>query len=225
MWADPEPRTQPLKYQPAIWPTGAKLELPLRSQSLELDLVELLERRQTRRDFKGTLTDTKLGEFLWLSCRNRSAWPSPYGLEQESRVYPSAGAMHPIHVLVARENKGWMRYDPIEHALIELPKSVEHATASRRAAGKLVPLEQGMLIGLVAELGKTAAKYENPESLVWRDAGVVLGYMSLIAEALDLAYCPLGMSGQPHLTNYISDAASLQAVGLSVLGNAPIRVK
>ncbi len=113
-----------------------------------------------------------------------------------------------------------MRYDPIEHALVDLAGSMESAAASRDAAGSLIDLGQGTLIGLVAEFGKTAAKYENHETLVWRDAGVALGYMSIVAEALGLAFCPLGITGQPYLTDYLSDATRLQAAGLAALGPA-----
>ncbi|MCW5660092.1 MAG: nitroreductase family protein [Burkholderiaceae bacterium] len=187
---------------------------------MALDLVALLEQRQTRRQFEKPLDDTTLGEILWLACRNRSARPSVFGPDQESRVHPSAGAMHPIHILLARETGPWLRYDPLEHALIELPHSGASAAAGRRAASSLVELEHGTLIGLVAEPGKTAAKYEHPESLVWRDAGVVLGYLSLMAEALGLAFCPLGTTGQPYLTEYLPGSSALQAVGLAVVSAA-----
>lgn len=218
MLPDPVPRAQPARYQPFVWPSGVKLQLAPRNHPLELDLVALLEQRQTRRGFKRPFQDATLGEFLWLACRNRSSRPSPFGPDQESRVHPSAGAMHPIHVLFSRDAGPWMRYDPVEHALIELPGSTDSAAAGRDAAARLLELEQGVLLGLVAEPGKTAAKYENHETLVWRDAGVVLGYMSLVAEALGLAFCSLGITGQAYLTDYLRDDSALQAVGVAVLG-------
>jgi SagB-type dehydrogenase family enzyme len=215
---DPVPRPQPARYQPFVWPAGIRLQLAPRNQVLELDLVALLEQRQTRRSFNRPLEDATLGEFLWLACRNRSSRPSPFGPDQESRAHPSAGAMHPIHVLLCRDAGPWMRYDPAEHALIELPGSTDSASVGRHAASRLLELDQGVLLGLVAEPGKTAAKYANHETLVWRDAGVVLGYMSLVAEALGLTFCPLGITGQSHLTDYLSDASRLQAAGLAVVG-------
>jgi len=126
--------------------------------------------------------------------------------------------MHPIHVLCCREADSWLRYEPSQHALIELPDSTSNAAALRSTAGLLLELGQGVLLSLLAEPGKTAAKYENHESLVWRDAGVVLGYMSVVAEALELAFCPLGISGQAVISDYFSDFAALEAVGLAVLG-------
>ncbi len=220
MPVDPVPRALPMRYEPFVWPAGVRTPLAPRARPLELDLVALLDERQTRRTFSKPFDDATLGEFLWLACRNRSSRPGAFGLDQESRVHPSAGAMHPIHVLLAREMGSWLRYDPLEHALIELPGSGATVAASREAARSLVELGRGMLIGLVAEPGKTAAKYEHHESLVWRDAGVVLGYMSVVAEALGLAFCPLGITGQPYLTAQLPNASALQAVGLAVVGSA-----
>lgn len=217
---DPIPRAMPSVYQPFIWPKGNTLQLTPRNQALVLNLVELLELRQTLRSFKRPTDDQALGEFLWLACRNRSSRPSPFGPDQESRVHPSAGAMHPIHVVIARNNSSWMRYDPVAHTLIELAGSADSATAARRAADHLVEVERGVLLGLIAEPGKTAAKYENHETLVWRDSGVLLGYMSVVAEALGLAFCPLGITGQPYLTDYFPGPVPLHGVGLAVVGTA-----
>jgi SagB-type dehydrogenase family enzyme len=217
---DPLPRAFPVRYEPYVWPAGPKALLAPRALPLKLDLAALLDGRQTRRAFRKGVDDAALGELLWLACRNRSSRPSAFGPDQESRVHPSAGAMHPIHVLLAHETGPWRRYNPLEHALIELPGSCASATASREAASSLIELEHGTLIGLVAEPGKTAAKYEHAESLVWRDAGVVLGYLSVMSEAMGLAFCPLGITGQPYLTAQLPNASALQAVGLAVLGSA-----
>lgn len=128
--------------------------------------------------------------------------------------------MHPIHVLVARDVEPWMRYDPVTHELVELLGSTDSAAAGRDVASHIIELRRGVLLGLVTEPGKTSVKYENHETLVWRDAGVVLGYMSLVAEALGLSFCPLGITGHPYLTAYLPAPTQLQASGLAVVGVA-----
>ena len=75
----------------------------------------------------------------------------------------------------------------------------------------------GVLVGFIAESGKTASKYENPESLVWRDAGTLLGYMSLVAEALRLQFCPLGLTGDPELGDVLAPQSGLHGAGLSIV--------
>ncbi|WP_169732561.1 hypothetical protein [Derxia gummosa] len=74
------------------------------------------------------------------------------------------------------------------------------------------------MLALIVEPGKTAAKYVNPESLVWRDAGVVLGYMSIVAEVLGLSFCPLGITAHAELTNLFGPNECLFGAGLALLG-------
>lgn len=216
---NPMPHTHPQPYEPVQWPAGNRTLLTPRSKRLDVDVVALLEQRQTRREFKSELTDVQLGEFLWLACRSRSSRPGGFSTPQESRPHPSAGGMHPIHVLVARPDQPWLRYDPVDHTLVEFPQTQSLAAAARSAAQHLVPIDRGTLLGLLAEPGKTAAKYANPHSLVWRDAGVVLGYMSLVAEALGLSYCPLGILGDPFLNSLLPNDSRLNAAGMAILGN------
>ncbi len=180
----------------------------------------LMEQRQTRREFTRGPSMDQLGEFLWLACRSRSSRESPYGPNQESRPHPSAGALHPIHVLVARDADALFRYDPLGHALVEIPGSKPSADHVVQAARASLELDEGWVLALVAEPGKTGSKYENPETLVWRDAGVVLGYMSVVADALGLSFCPLGTTGNPQLTDDLPNAGLLHGVGLVVLGNS-----
>lgn len=216
--SDPLPRYDVVPYTPISWPAGPVTSLAVRSEPLGIDMTALMEQRQTRRDFGETLPEDVLGEFLWLACRNRSSRPSVYGPDQESRPYPSAGAMHPIHVLVTRRDECWRRYDPVLHALVDIPNTAANAAAVTNSANQLVKIGQGLLVALVAEPGKTAAKYIDSESLVWRDAGVVLGYMSLVAEALKMAFCPLGITGSPQLSDLLDRKLGLRGVGLALLG-------
>lgn len=220
MVPDARPRTEPQRYEPIQWPEGRMVQLMPRSTVLSVDLVELMEQRQTRRDFTRELSIEDLGEFLWLACRSRSSRASIYGPDQESRPHPSAGALHPIHVLVVMDARAVLRYAPAQHALLELPASAENASYALDAARASLELGSGYVLALVAEPGKTGAKYEDPESLVLRDAGVVLGYMSFVAEALGLAFCPLGITGNPGLTQGLPADNALRAVGLAVLGKA-----
>lgn len=215
---EPKPHSAPAPYLPLVWPSGARRPLLPFLGSLQTDLVELLEQRQTRRAFGTAATEEDLGSFFWLVCRNRSLRPGPFGAPQESRPHPSAGGMHPVHVLAARADEPWFRYDPIEHSLVELPGSSSAARQARVIAGELMPLHQGVLLALVAEPGKTRAKYENHESLVWRDAGVVLGYMSIVAEAMRLSFCPLGLLGDADVGVTSTAPLQLFPAGLAVLG-------
>ena len=73
---------------------------------------------------------------------------------------------------------------------------------------------------LLAEPGKTSAKYQHGESLIWRDAGILLAVMALIAEALDYSFCPLGITGEPW-ADQLATSGVLMGVGLALVGGPP----
>lgn len=207
-----------MHYDPVAWPAGVRRQLAPFSGRLTVDFAELLDQRQTRRKFGVPVSEEQLGWFLWLACHNRSLRQGPFGTPQESRPHPSAGGMHPIHVLAARAAEPWFRYEPVGHALVEIPGTESAARNAREAANELVSLQQGILLGLVAEPGKTGAKYENHASLVWRDAGVVLGYLSLVAEAMQLSFCPLGLCGDFEFGSAVWGPGHVHGAGLAILG-------
>lgn len=184
---------------------------------LQVDITRISQERQSRRQF-AALSLEELGKLLWLTCRTHSSCASAYGFDQHFRPHPSAGAMHPIHVICQRApGQPWERYEPVSHALITIHGSEALAQSARTQAEKFFPTKDAVILGLVAEVGKTAAKYEWEDSLVWRDAGIVLGYLSLVSEALELSFCPLGATGQSHLAP-LAPAGILQGAGLAVLG-------
>lgn len=219
--ASPRPHAAPLVYTPVEWPNGRSVPLSPRDGPVNVDLCQLLEIRQTRRHFPEKISIEVLGQLLWLGCRSRSSRPSGLGFNLDSRPAPSAGGIHPVHILISyRQGDPWSRYDPAYHGLVEINGTQIHADAAREMAGEVVRLDEAVLLAFVAEPGKTAAKYEHPESLVWRDAGVLLGYVSLASEALNLSFCPLGLTGEPHMAKLLGGQSELCGVGMALVGPA-----
>ena len=114
------------------------------------------------------------------------------------------------------ESHDWWRYDHDLHALGLLPGSQE-LDETRAAANELIDRGQGVLMLFVAEPGMTFTKYEEACSLVWRDAGVLLGYLSIVAEALELNFCPLGITGDIGVRK-LSPEGRLFGAGMAVVG-------
>ncbi len=56
---------------------------------------------------------------------------------------------------------------------------------------------KGTVFWFVADLARVGAKYRNPESLVWRDSGALLATLGVVAEALSLNFCALGLHEIP----------------------------
>jgi SagB-type dehydrogenase family enzyme len=181
------------------------------------DLGRVIRQRRTRRDF-GMLSSAQLNAFLWWSCRVTATGDRFLGFPLTQRPAPSAGAIHPIHVCLSRSGEDWWRYDPEAHALAAIV-GAEHALCGfRAAAAEVVSPQEGTLLLFIAEPGKTHAKYRDAESLIWRDTGVLLGHMALLAEGLTLNFCPLGVTGEPWATR-LDQQHKLVGVGAAILGS------
>jgi len=215
---NPVPNEEPRPYSPIVWPLGERLLLDeIASQlSCATEVDQFLRTRRTERKI-GSISDADLGAWLDLSCRTQLVQGSVYGFDISFSPTPSAGAIHPIHLVFAAPGvPSWQRYDNVDHALFEVPSELDPREAHRAMQG-LLPVQDATLILLAAEVGKTAAKYEHPASLVWRDSGALLTVMGLAAHALSLAFCPLGVTGEPWVSRLL-EQKGLFGVGAAFVG-------
>ena len=223
-WVDlgsPRPRETPQRYAPLKWPLGARIALPVPAfpSGSSRSCAELLLQRRTKRVFS-RLSLEMLSKLTWLTCQVQGTGGDELGFALSHRPCPSAGAIHPIHLLVIDPQAGrWLRYDAVSHALDEVITQLEPSGVLAEMHSVL-PATSATLLILAAEPGKTAAKYEAAESLVWRDAGVLLGFLALAAEALGLNYCPLGVTGEPWVGRLL-DQPGLAGVGAAFVGAPP----
>ncbi|KFX12322.1 MULTISPECIES: dehydrogenase [Pectobacterium] len=221
-WTDlgnPYPRAEPRPYKPVEWSIGSPFYLPAPTEQISLlPFDAVIERRRTRRQF-GLVNISTLSHWLWLTGREQAQGHSRYGFSLNKRPVSSAGAIHPIHIILSLPDKdGWYLYLPDQHALAKLEQKNIPRASIRAELLPVIDVQEGITIRLVAEPGKTSAKYENAASLVWRDAGVLIGHMSLVAEALACNFCPLGITGHEWCQNSeLQD--SLAGVGLAIIGS------
>lgn len=218
----PFPRSEALIYSPLEWPESniyplEDIQLSALSHSAR-SFAAIMAERQTRYGF-GAMSMQELGSLLALTCKVRSVGSCQMGFPLSKRPAPSAGAIHPIHVVIHLADSPVLhRYDPFAHALLELTCKV-NTSDLRCAMNNVVNCGDGVLLMFVAEFGLTDAKYENAESLVWRDAGILQGYFSIAAESLSLRFVPLGITGEPWASS-ITGQRGLTGVGCAVVGTA-----
>lgn len=219
---EPKPRLAAQPYMPFVWPTVSSRHLPHPSLLPDASFASLTAARRSRRTF-GTLTIEQISQWLWLAMRVQlqSDGHDSQGLVLTRRPSPSAGAIHPIEVLMLLDKgQDWQRYAPLDHALQAVANSNELLLQACSDAAEILPNGGGATILLVAEPGKTLAKYENGASLVWRDAGVLMGYLSMAAQALGLNMCLLGCMGGAAVES-LDEQGRLVGVGMAVLGSTP----
>jgi hypothetical protein len=214
---DPLPRTIPEPYAPVKWDVGEVCSLPSSFGAISRSFSEILDGRVSHHKF-GALGDDQLSKFLWMACRTRAVAPSKLGFDLEHRAAPSAGAIHPIHVVIKRpsDNRWWL-YEPRAHKLLELKQATTKFVGLYDHSLKVLEDKQATRFLFLAEPDKTLGKYQNGCSLVWRDAGALLGVMALTAAAQELNFCPLGITGEPW-ASALSDQGKLVGVGLALLG-------
>ena len=218
-WPDlgqPAPRDTVRAHQPVTWPQGAKQLLSRSPPDCDPAVANLLRTRRTARDFDA-VSPTELSGWFDLSCRVQQRQASMLGFDLTRRPAPSAGAIHPIHVITAwPQESRWHRYDPFDHALLAFDSAVE-AREAHASVQRVLAAPDATLVLLAAEVGRTSAKYEHAASLVWRDAGALLATMALAAHALSLAFCPLGVNGEPW-TGRLLEEHGLVGVGAAFIG-------
>ncbi len=182
----------------------------------EEPFLDVLHKRECRRKFSPA-SPARFGELLHLAHSAKSSYINDAGFEVEQRNVISSGALHAIHILFNQPSQpNWYWYDPHTHSAIEvaLPRSV----LADKARDFFNSSTAATVIWYVADLDLISAKYDNPLSLVWRDAGAVQSVHSLISEHIGLAYCPLGISGMAEAA-LLSDERQLQGMGLALVGD------
>jgi SagB-type dehydrogenase family enzyme len=181
---------------------------------------EVLGTRRSRRHMCPP-TQEQVATVLWYAARTRETGRGYFGLPWASRAAPSAGGLHPIDLIITRypdDANGIYTYDPILHSLTRIiPDNDIDLGAFHGQVGEILPNANGCLFTMVANIGKTATVYENAESLVWRDAGCFLATLHLVAEWLDLAFCPLGILGVA-LVESIYGLEHRSAAGVCIVG-------
>ena len=182
--------------------------------------------------FSGERAFAILGQLtLMTSCRHRRAalsrqtWIGSDGHVESSRPAPSAGGRHPhVLVLLAQDVSGlesgpWA-LDPDGAALHPIDHDGDILERALLAVSDALRLSAPpAVIFTVARPDATLDRYPAGISLLWRDAGVLLAVLHLIATDLGLGSCIAGTSG----VLFPSDGATSTLVdtGAIAIGSMP----
>jgi hypothetical protein len=141
-------------------------------------------------------------------------------IRQSRRPSPSAGALHPIDLLVlwpGRRSTLFL-YDAAHHLLHKLAvQSPALLYGLTRSSRDILPDGEGVLLILIGDMAKVASAYEHPQSLLWRDAGALLQTLNLTASAYGQAFCAMGVLGNEVLPAIGAPPQSC-ALGVAMLG-------
>jgi len=167
------------------------------------------------------LTDQELADLLWFTTKViRTKYHSnDYILTH--RPTPSAGAIHPIDLLIVPNTRSIVYYyNPFSHSLNQLKVDEGLMQSFIGHINKNLILSDATLIWFVAHVNRTASKYDHPESLVWRDAGALIQTIQLTCTAMNLGSCPIGTLAEPFLSQLLNDGSVVSAGGI-IVGRIP----
>ena len=214
-------RKQPIPYEEYHYRTGAIQYLPAPTRLAVSLRMALLER--WCKPIRQAPSDQDLSTLLWTVGKTLSQRVTLLAHERwEHRGVPSAGGKHPIDLLVM----DWTRtpgalhlYDPLSHSLRVLKGFPSALNVSlSRAAEACVGWRAGLVIWHVVQVARTASAYRYPDTLIWRDSGVLTGAMAIVSAAVGLSCVPLGITGEPWLSRGLKANHQVMGGGGAVIG-------
>ena len=188
---EPAPRTGAGAHRRSL-DASSFVPLPRSVRRPDVGFFDVLDAR--RSSTGGPLAREQLSTLLWHATRLRDRRPGRFGLGRESRSAPSAGGLHPIRLIVLPiEGTDAGIYDDHLHALAEIDPSA--LGLNRSSIADILAVGAGTTIQFAADAELVASCYDNPHSLMWRDAGALAATMCLVATAIDLTATPVGRIG------------------------------
>lgn len=206
---NPQPKATEERVTSFDYPIQHTIKLSKNIDPIPTRFDEVIINRKSERTFSG-INLHQLSNILWYTAKVKQAYVQDNGYILTHRGTPSAGARHPIDILIINQTLLDSNlphyYNPIEHTLnrLDLPDLLianftEHINT-------IVNIANATIIWFAAYPERTAAKYENHESLIWRDAGALTNSIHLTCTALKLNSCLIGSLGEPYVSDLFSKA-------------------
>ncbi|MCB1864335.1 MAG: hypothetical protein KDG50_02825 [Chromatiales bacterium] len=158
-----------------------------------------------------------ISTLLWFTQRHTATIPGT--IDRVKSPIPTAGALACVRtVVLGAHEEAWI-YDAAEHRSEVLSAPVDMCDQIRTSASEFFNVGEGLLLLFFAYRPFVTKYYESPDSLVLREAGVLLGTLALIAEALEFSFCPLGATAENWLVNLLGGSEKvIIPAGAAVVG-------
>lgn len=218
----PNPRIDYRLYPKIKYPSNREILLP-NIATLDISFLEILENRQSKRNFSSRLDLKQISSLLWHTLKIKRIETDKDGLIvwNHSNV-PSAGGLATIDTFIlnilGEEGKIFF-YNRYRHSLNELEVEDKYIHTILNLSQKVIDSTNATQFIFGAQTKNLFSKYEDAESLLWRDAGAIYMAMGFMAEALCLNSCSLGITYEPALAKGLGCEGSLLGVGGVLIGN------
>lgn len=200
------------------FPKSASITFNGDVQNQGRDFLAVLNGRSSGRQFSPVQIN-ELGALFYHGSRSKSSFRDPFGARFEKRNYASPGALHSIHSLVTElAGDSWYAYNASRHCFdVMAIDSAVIASFKTTCSQLLQSTKNAWLIWYVCDYDRLCSRYSQVDSLIFRESGHLSATHSLVAEYLDLAYCPLGYHGHEAAAQ-LSDERQFVGVGSALVG-------
>ncbi len=200
-----------------------------RLKACDVPFTQVMEmRRSQRKHGKNPITLQQIGELLYRSARVRN--PSPgEGVESGRRVYPGSGAVYELELYLAIHScdgltNGLYYYDPVDHRLFRISKRTTKTDRLLQSAAATSHSDLPQVLILISSRFQRISRHYQSISYasILKDVGVLFQTLYLVATAMGLACCALGVGNSELFsevtgTNYYEETS----VGEFILGSCP----
>lgn len=215
---NPAPRNDQSAYVGFNYPLGPRYTLAIPDSDATIGFFQTLLTRRSS-NVLSPLTAVQLGHLLWYAAKAYQISLHD-GYLFSKRASPSAGAIHPIDVIIYRPENDYLEYyNPFEHSSYHLHFETNSVLEFLSHIQIAFPTIDGTVLWFVVHSYRTSAKYDGHESLVWRDAGALLQTVQLTANALGLVSCPVGTLAEPYLSDLFEGRSDILSAGGIIIGN------
>lgn len=217
---NPKPKEDWTPHIPFIYDCHKKIVLEKPIKERQDDFLKVIFKRRSETP-QLPISIIELSELLYYSNRIQHFAEDGYGYITTKRTAPSAGGRHPIDILVSLPSNGNQRrllnyYNPIDHSLNELVIDSDAQINFFDEVNQNLAIKDAFLLWFSIQPSKTASKYENAESLYWRDAGALLYCIQLVSIFLGLKSCPLGTLAANSFNNLFGNDQLLSGGGIII---------
>lgn len=191
----PKLLAEPLVYEPYMYGCGAEIKLPkVDMKAMGVEFLDIFSQRRSVKTLGECPMDV-LSRILFLSVKPYCIAQDDYGVNVFRSAAPSAGGRHPIDVLVGMK-EGIKRqlylYQPLGHSLRRLIIAEDLQCAFYKDVEETLPIGESTLLWFSIQYMRTASKYTDYMSLVWRDVGSQLCCIQQAAKYAGVDSCPIG---------------------------------
>lgn len=218
IFLEPTPRIPAIPGPGATWLENfPMLPFCIPEPKEPVNIFSVLRQRRSSREFE-PLPAEGLSALLFHSAKTLEVGRRETSPDWEHRPLPASGGCHAVQILIVPPksvDQACGVYDSRSHSCLAIDCDAGRINAHKVLEEMEMKGHPTLLLFFV-DPSRIDGYYTNWESLVWRDSGVLVGGMSLVATALKLRFCPLGFSGTSLIRDFLPDPRLIGVGGCAV---------